>query len=128
MNGHNTRLLLWRDIEKRIVHSQRLEYVLTKIVRQSLAADFLDQLAEPVVTDSIFPSRSGIKHEWRLDEAVVSLREWGDSSAGRIVGQLLIERLVDVAGYVGSSCRTVGGVLGGLNFGFPVAESSSAST
>src|SRR5437867_5765104 len=74
--------------------------MLTKVVLQSLAADFLDQLAEPVGTDSIFPSRSGIKQERRLQKAIVSLARTGDSPGGHIRVQLRIEKFVGEPGGV----------------------------
>ena len=47
MDCYDTRLFLCRDIEKCVCHAERLKNMLTKVFLQSLAADFLDQLAEP---------------------------------------------------------------------------------
>ena len=89
MDCYDTRLFLCRDIEKCVCHAERLKNMLTKVFLQSLAADFLDQLAEPVGTDSIFPSRSWIKQERCLEEAIVSLTQTRHSPSGRVVVQFV---------------------------------------
>ena len=100
MKRYNARLLFWGDIEKCVCHAERLKNMLVKVVRESLATDFLDQLAEPIRTDSIFPSRSGIKQERRLQKAIVSLARTGDSPGGHIRVQLWIEKFVGEPGGV----------------------------
>src|SRR5713226_662364 len=100
MKRYNACLLFRGDIEKCVRHAERLKNMLAKVVFQSLATDFFNQLAEPVRTDSILPSRSGIEQEWRLQKAIVSLTRRGDRSGSHIAVQLWIEKVVGEPGCV----------------------------
>src|SRR5260370_25829716 len=91
MKRYNARLLFGGDIEKCVCHAERLKNMLAKVVFQSLAAGFFDQLAEPVRTDSIFPSRSGIEQEGRLQKATFSRPRRGYGSGSHIAPQLRID-------------------------------------
>ena len=57
-----------RDDERRIVHSQRIKNVLTKIDVERIATNEFHDPPDPIDTGAILPTLSGIEHErgaWR---------------------------------------------------------------
>src|SRR5215469_4717824 len=94
LKRHHPRLLFRRNVEERVRHPQRLEDVPPKIFLQRLPAHLFHQFSQPVVADSIFPVRSWIEHERRLQKRVAIPRNRGSQSRLHVLVQPHIEKVV----------------------------------
>src|SRR5262245_43731617 len=54
-----------RDLEGRVLHAERLENVLPEMGLERLAADRLDDAADPIDAGAVLPALARIEHQWR---------------------------------------------------------------
>src|SRR5215831_10032566 len=93
-----------RNLEGGVVHAERLANVLRKIAIEPLPTDHLDDLAEPIDVDAIFPALARIAHQRSHQHGILT----GDDPWNRgICLVLLLQGAPDVVGEAGRMSQQV---------------------
>ena len=90
MHAREPLALRGREDEAGIAHPERSEDVLSEVRLESLAAQPLDQLADPVEVDAVLPAFAGVEHQRHLQG-----NELG-AADGRYAGRALIPQQIRV--------------------------------
>ena len=91
-------LLLGPDQKPRILHAERREDVLAEVDLERLVGHRLDQLADPVHADAVFPPLARLELERSREGGVLAGRDVGHARHLLVAGQSLAPDRVGVAG------------------------------
>ena len=80
-----------------ILHAERREDVLAEVDLERLVGHRLDQLADPVHADAVFPPLARLEFEWSREGGVLAGRDVGHARHLLVAGQSLAPDRVGVA-------------------------------
>jgi NAD(P)-dependent dehydrogenase (short-subunit alcohol dehydrogenase family) len=121
------RLLLGCLDEICMIYSERIEQVLAQVVAQRLAADFFDQLPNPVDADAVFPPIAWLGQQRLVERAPLAVNEIGKVIFFQITEDDAVAQLYPKPAVCVSNWRGVIGRLAGLSFGAPSASKPSST-